>query len=143
MTDTSTFKLDARLENDCFRLGRLNNCHLLLLNNSLVPWFILVPETAHTEIYQLPQDQQIVLLDAINLLSTHINNNFKVDKLNVAAIGNIVSQLHIHIVGRHINDFCWPGVVWGAEGKQPYKPEQIETIKSQLIEQLPSAFCLY
>lgn len=143
MTNFSDFKLDSRLENDCFKLGRLNNSHLLLLDNSLVPWFILVPETTITEIYQLPHDQQIILLETINLLSNYLNNNFKVDKLNVAAIGNIVSQLHVHVVGRHINDFCWPGVVWGAEGKLPYKLEQVEAIKSQLIEQLPSSFSVY
>ena len=140
MIDSADFKLDARLENDCFNLGQLNSSRLLLLNNALVPWFILVPETTVTEIYDLPQHQQIALLGEINLLSSHVKQNFAVDKLNVAAIGNIVSQMHIHVVGRSVGDFCWPGVVWGAEGKQAYEATQLETIKAQLLDQLPDSF---
>jgi len=101
MTESDVFKLDSRLDNDCFTLGQLKTSRLLLLNNSLVPWFILVPETSATEIYELPHAQQLELLDEINLLSNHLKQNFAVDKLNVAAIGNIVNQMHIHIVGRN------------------------------------------
>ena len=140
MIESTDFKLDSRLENDCFTLGRLKNSRLLLLNNALVPWFILVPETQAPEIYELPQAQQIILLDEINLLSNHLKLHFNIDKLNVAAIGNIVSQMHIHVVGRSVGDFCWPGVVWGAEGKQPYQHDAVETIKSQLTAQLANDF---
>ncbi len=140
MTESDIFKLDSRLNNDCFTLGQLKTSRLLLLNNSLVPWFILVPETSATEIYELPHAQQLELLDEITLLSNHLKQNFAVDKLNVAAIGNIVNQMHIHIVGRHVDDFCWPGVVWGADGKQAYKDSEVETIKSQLADKLPDIF---
>lgn len=140
MIETTDFKLDARLENDCFTLGRLQSSRLLLLNNSLVPWFILVPETTATELYELPREQQLILLDEINLLSDHLKKNFGVDKLNIAAIGNIVNQMHIHVVGRSVGDYCWPGVVWGAEGKQAYEPEEVENITAQLIKQLADVF---
>ncbi|MCW8830967.1 MAG: HIT domain-containing protein [Gammaproteobacteria bacterium] len=140
MTDSATFKLDPKLEKDCYVLGRFQTSRLLLLNNSLVPWFILVPETSATELYELPVQQQQLLLDEINMLSNHLKHNFTVDKLNVAAIGNIVSQLHIHVVGRHFDDFCWPDVVWGAEGWLSYDQKQVDTIKSQFIEQLPDSF---
>lgn len=140
MNDATNFKLDPRLDNDCFVLGKLKTSQLLLLDNSLVPWFILVPETTATEVYELPQAQQIIVLEEINLISNHLKQNFAVDKLNVAAIGNIVSQMHIHIVGRHIDDFCWPGVVWGAEGKQHYAIDQIDFIKKQLTEKLSEIF---
>ena len=140
MNDATNFKLDPRLDNDCFVLGKLKTSQLLLLDNSLVPWFILVPETTATEVYELPQAQQIIVLEEINLISNHLKQNFAVDKLNVAAIGNIVSQMHIHIVGRHIDDFCWPGVVWCAEGKQPYAIDQIDFIKKQLTEKLSEIF---
>lgn len=140
MTVATDFKLDPRLDNDCFTLGRLKTSRLLLLNNSLVPWFILVPETSATELYQLPHEQQLVLLDEINIISNHIKQNFVVDKLNVAAIGNIVSQMHIHLVGRRADDFCWPGVVWGAKDKQAYQDHEVEAIKSQLSRSLPNVF---
>lgn len=128
--------LDSRLQNDCFTLGKLKTSRLLLLDNSLVPWFILVPDTDATEIYELPHEQQIELLEEINIISAHLKQNFTVDKLNVAAIGNIVNQMHIHIVARRTNDFCWPGVVWGADGKQAYTEAEVETIKKQLFEQI-------
>ena len=130
--------LNPRLANDCIVLGRLNISRLLLLNNSLVPWFILVPDTSVTEIYELATEQQLKLLEEINIISSHLKQNFTVDKLNVAAIGNIVKQMHIHIVARQFDDFCWPGVVWGANGKKLYTTSEVEKIRSQLIENLSS-----
>ncbi len=140
MSTPDIFTLDSRLDNDCFVLGQLKTSRLLLLNNALVPWFILVPDTTATEIYELPHAQQLELLEEINIISNHLKQNFAVDKLNVAAIGNIVKQMHIHIVGRHVDDFCWPGVVWGADAKQAYKDNEVETIKSQLTDKLPEFF---
>lgn len=140
MNTSLEFKLDPRLENDCFVLGHLKTSRLLLLNNSLVPWFILVPDTTATEIYELPHAQQLELLEEITIISNHLKQNFAVDKLNVAAIGNMVNQMHIHIVGRHVDDFCWPGVVWGAEGTQSYNDDEVESIKAQLIRNLPDIF---
>jgi len=126
------FELDARLAGDCLILGKLDCSLLLLMNNALVPWFILVPVTQATEIYQMPEEQQAQLLEEINLLSDFINSEFSIEKLNVAAIGNIVKQLHLHIVGRHSSDFCWPGVVWGAEQSEPYSDAEIKRIKESL-----------
>lgn len=140
MISTDDFKLDPRLHHDCFLLGLLGSSRLLLLNNSLVPWFILVPDTMATEIYELPHPQQLELLEQVNHISKHIKQHFSVDKLNVAAIGNIVSQLHIHIVGRRAGDYCWPGVVWGAAGKQAYQDDAVVAIKSALAKALPDHF---
>lgn len=140
MNSASDFQLDSRLDNDCFSLGKLKTSQLLLLDNSLVPWFILVPKTNVTEIYELPHNQQLELLEEINIISNHLKKNFRVDKLNIAAIGNIVNQMHIHIVGRNIDDFCWPSVVWGATGGQAYDIQEVETIKSQLLDQLGDTF---
>lgn len=137
---TSDFLLDPQLARDCFVLGKLKNTHLLLLNNALLPWFILVPETTAKEIYELPPAQQLELLEEINIMSSHLKQNYAVDKLNIAAIGNIVSQMHIHIVGRHVDDFCWPGVVWGTDLKQPYRDNEVQQIKSRLSEMLAGVF---
>lgn len=140
MNISSDFTLDPRLDNDCFVLGHLKTSRLLLLNNSLVPWFILVPDTSAKEIYELPHAQQLELLEEINIISSHLKQNFAVDKLNVAAIGNIVNQMHIHIVGRQVNDPFWPGVVWGAEGKLTYNNDEVAAIKLQLVNKLPEIF---
>lgn len=123
------FKLDERLQQDCFILRESEKFLILLLNNALYPWFIVVPKTDKTELYELDNALQLQVLDIINQLSMHIMSEFKPDKLNVAAIGNIVQQMHIHIVGRSQTDPCWPGVVWGAADKQQYKPAEVEKIK--------------
>ena len=134
--DTDGFELDARLASDCLILGKLDCSLLLLMNNSLLPWFILVPLTQETEIYQLPREQQLQLLEEINMLSDFINSEFSIEKLNVAAIGNIVKQLHVHIVGRHSSDYCWPGVVWGADQSEPYTDTEVHRIRRSLLIRL-------
>jgi diadenosine tetraphosphate (Ap4A) HIT family hydrolase len=122
------FQLDNRLTNDCYVVGKLTLSYLLIMNNNLLPWFILVPETDVTEFFQLEENDQLTLLSEINRLSQFVKLEFQCDKLNVATIGNIVEQLHIHVVGRNLSDYCWPGVVWGAEGKQPYDEDKIEKL---------------
>jgi diadenosine tetraphosphate (Ap4A) HIT family hydrolase len=124
------FVLDPQLAADCHVLGELDAGLLLLLNNALLPWFILVPMTEASELYQLDEDLQRKVWKEITSLSEFVHASFAVEKLNVAAIGNKVRQLHIHIVGRHSNDYCWPGVVWGAEGRVDYSPEQVRGIVS-------------
>lgn len=136
-----TFTLDERLQQDCIILGHLPFCQLLLMNNAALPWFILVPETGHTEIYQLDEEQQQKLQQAINQVSEFVMKNFDVTKLNVAAIGNIVSQMHIHVIGRHPDDYCWPGVVWGAKVQSKYSAEQVIFIKHAAAEHLSVSFC--
>ena len=137
MTD---FDIDERLQNDCHILGRLGDSHLLLMNNSLVPWFILLPNTQLTEWYQLDNELQAEVTHQVNWLSEYLQASYQPDKINVASIGNIVKQLHIHIVGRFENDYCWPGVVWGAEGKKPYSAGQVQVIKSGLVDSLQELF---
>jgi diadenosine tetraphosphate (Ap4A) HIT family hydrolase len=134
------FYLDSRLANDCHILGRLDLSLLCLMNNALIPWFILVPRTDKIEMTDLPEMDQARLLKEINLVSAFLKNNFPVTKLNIAAIGNIVSQLHIHIVGRHPSDFCWPGVVWGTTEKQNYSNDKLMEIRNSLTKQLGRQF---
>ena len=108
------FKLDSRLQNDCFLVGSFPLCQILLLNDKNFPWIILVPRIAEvTEIIQLSTDQQQQLLDESGIVSRLLLDHFPIDKLNTGAIGNIVSQLHVHHIARRHDDPCWPGVVWG------------------------------
>jgi len=131
----SKFKLDPQLARDCLVLGKLDRSLLLLMNNSLVPWFILVPQTAETELTDLPTSDQTDILEQINLLSAFIKQYFEISKLNTAAIGNIVKQLHIHVVGRDPSDYCWPNVVWGTTEKESYTDQQVNEITTALCEQ--------
>jgi diadenosine tetraphosphate (Ap4A) HIT family hydrolase len=130
------FELDARLQQDCFRLGRLEFCHLLLLDNAAVPWFVLVPETEVTEICDLQIAQQHVLLQETTAIANLVRQCFVIDKLNVAAIGNIVRQLHVHVVGRRAGDYCWPGVVWGTVPPERYTDEQLAQIRTNVARNL-------
>ena len=134
------FELNAQLANDCIILGKLDLSLILLMNNSLVPWLILVPDTTMIEMTDLPHTDQDALLKEINLISGFMKDNFEISKLNIASIGNIVNQLHVHIVGRDPSDYCWPNVVWGTRDKEPYSNEQALNINTALEEQLGSQF---
>jgi len=133
----NSFTLDPRLANDCIVLGEMRLSLLLLLKNALVPWFILVPRRDQTEIFELEREDQEALLKEINLLSGFVKGFAGVEKLNVAAIGNVVKQLHVHVIGRNSEDYCWPNVVWGRPEKTPYTDEELRAIKESLITKLP------
>lgn len=136
----SNFILDSRLKNDCHILGKLDNTLLLLMDNALVPWFILVPQTDVTEFHELQHEAQLQLLEQINLISSFLKQGLSVDKVNVAAIGNIVRQMHIHVVGRTEGDYCWPNVVWGAEGGRPYSDSELQEISASIQEVFANKF---
>lgn len=129
----SDFVLDKKLAEDTFELGYLNGQLLLLMNNALVPWFILVPITSKTEICELDERDQTILYRNINLLSQHILQRFDVSKINIGAIGNVVKQLHVHIIGRNENDYCWPDVVWGRQECDQYDEDQVNEIIDNLV----------
>ena len=128
------FTIDARLRNDCHVLGYLDDCHVLLMNNAELPWFILVPETEHTEFHHLETSHQQQLLAQMNQIANFIEQHFRVDKLNTACIGNIVNQLHVHIVGRRQSDPYWPGVVWGCEKTRSYAAKDISHVTELLLD---------
>jgi diadenosine tetraphosphate (Ap4A) HIT family hydrolase len=125
-------QLDTRLQQDTYFLGYMDGVCLLLSRNAYFPWFILVPDTQETEFYRLPRETQLQLLNLINRLSRFVEKYFSVDKLNVATIGNVVSQMHVHVVGRTIGDPCWPGVVWGCDQFKGYSEGQLKDIREKL-----------
>lgn len=130
------FELHAQLVKDCHRLGRLPLCEVLLHRNAAVPWFILVPQTDATEMIDLSAADQATLLQEINQLAQFVRDGFPVTKLNIAAIGNIVQQLHVHIVGRHEQDYCWPDVIWGTSSDIRYDDAQVQTVIGDLGRQV-------
>lgn len=138
MNDT----LDERLNNDTLQMGRFDDSLLLLSKNALFPWFILVPDTTETEYHRLSDKQQIKTQQHINAIARFIEMHFATDKINIATIGNIVSQLHIHIIGRSRNDACWPNVVWGTPHSEAYEEATITGIKAGLRDSLKEGFQL-
>jgi len=115
------FELHPRLHEDCVELGRLGLCRLLLMNDANYPWLILVPEREGVrEIYQLAAEDQARLLAESSWLAQRLDRHFRADKLNIAAIGNLVPQLHLHHVVRYRDDPAWPAPVWGRVPPRPY-----------------------
>lgn len=108
------FKLDGQLASDCIVVGDFKLCTLLLMKDAQYPWFILVPRREDmTEIFQLSSADRTQLMDESCLLAEKLKDAFAADKMNIAALGNVVSQLHLHHVVRHRNDAAWPAPVWG------------------------------
>lgn len=140
MQQSHDFQLDPRLVRDCEYIAQSAQSILLLSKNADYPWFILVPKTAHTELYQLDMALQQQLLEQVNQLSAFLQHQFSPDKLNVAAIGNVVKQMHIHVVARSQHDLAWPGVVWGQAATSAYSPEQLLQLKQAAKQALSAAF---
>ena len=125
--------IHPRLQQDCLVVGRFPLCHLLLLRDANYPWFILVPDReAVTEIHHLNEVDRQQLLDESCLLSVALEKAFHPDKLNVAAIGNLVPQLHIHHVVRYRNDVAWPAPVWGRAPPEPYTEARLAAVIGKL-----------
>lgn len=125
------FEIHPRLASGGFEIGRLGGCILLLKNNAIFPWLLLVPEVEGIEdLHQLPSGQYEEVMRAVRRVSEFVAAYFQPDKLNVACIGNQVRQMHIHIVGRSQEDPAWPGTVWAFEGKRDYAAEENEKIRT-------------
>lgn len=135
------FTLAPELQNDCYYIADLALSQLLLFNNANFPSLILVPRVNHvTEIYELKPELQHQLIQEIAAISKMLKKLYSCDKINVAAIGNKVAQLHIHIVARFKTDVVWPNPVWGLPTK-PYPEngakEFIDKVTSELPNYLP------
>ena len=125
--------LNPQLEKGSIALGEFELCSLLLINDSNYPWFILLPNRENiSEIFQLSSTDQQQLMIESSFFSKILEKAFNADKINVAALGNVVPQLHIHHIARYRNDACWPDPVWGAVPSIPYTDNQQRTIIDKL-----------
>lgn len=116
------FELHTQLVKDCVEVGDLPLCRVLLMNDAQYPWLILVPRRAEiTELFELPHIDQQQLLDEISHVSSTLAGHYRADKMNIAALGNVVAQLHVHIIARFKNDAAWPRPVWGVAPAIPYE----------------------
>ncbi len=119
--------LDPRLLNDCEVLGKFELCNVLLMRDANYPWCVLVPDRdGMIEIFDLTADEQEQLKLESNTLLEYLKNEFNADKMNVAALGNVVPQLHIHHIVRNKTDIAWPAPVWGAFPAKAYGDEEIK-----------------
>ncbi|MCL6416310.1 HIT domain-containing protein [Aestuariirhabdus sp. Z084] len=125
------YVLDPQLDKDTINIGDFPLCTLLLMNDSNYPWFILVPRRAGVqEIFQLSEEDQRQLLWESCYVSEKLKDLYSADKMNVAALGNMVRQLHLHQVVRYETDVAWPKPVWGAVKAKPYTQQGlVETIE--------------
>lgn len=136
------FVLDSRLQQDTLPLGDFPLCRLLLMNDAHYPWFILVPRREEiSELFQLDAQDQQALWQETTLLAETLKDTFAADKMNVATLGNMVSQLHMHVIVRRREDAAWPAPVWGKLPAQPYAEEQVAAIKAKLRLVLTDNFC--
>jgi diadenosine tetraphosphate (Ap4A) HIT family hydrolase len=131
----AAFVLDARLRNDTRPVASLDLCDVLLMNDARFPWLVLVPRKAGmAEICDLPHDDQTLLWREVTRASQALGAIEGFDKLNLGALGNIVRQLHVHVVGRREGDAAWPGPVWGSGVAVPYGEEALASMLHKLRE---------
>jgi len=132
------FELHPRLAADTRVLRQWPLCTVLLMNDARYPWCILVPRRSGIrEIYELSTDDQQQLLRESSALGRALMHTFSGTKLNVAALGNVVPQLHVHHVVRFEHDAAWPGPVWGRHPPEPYDDEARRTFVERLSPHLP------
>lgn len=136
------FTLDSRLQQDTLCLGDYPLCRLLLMNDAQYPWFILVPRREDvSELFQLDAAEQAQLWRETTSLAEVLKDCFAADKMNVATLGNVVSQLHMHVIVRRRDDIAWPAPVWGRHPAQAYTSERLVAIKARLRTVLTGDFC--
>ena len=125
------FQLHPRLEKGGHTLGKIGNCRVLLKDNALFPWYILVPETdcGMTEFHQLPEAEAEDVMRAVRRLAHFIGDHYRPDKVNIGILGNQVPQLHVHVIGRFETDPAWPGAVWSCTEKQPYAKTRVAQVR--------------
>ncbi len=129
----SQFVLHPRLEADTAFVADWALSRVLAMNDARTPWLVLVPRHAGlTEIHDLPAADRAVLMEEIARASAALKSLTGAAKINVGALGNLVPQLHIHIVARNPGDFAWPGPVWGQGPAQHYEPAAQAAFIAQL-----------
>jgi len=122
----ASFLLHEKLQGDTIEVARLDLSLLLLMNARQWPWLILVPQRPGIrEIHELTPDDRAILMEEISRCSTLLAELFRPDKINIGALGNIVPQLHVHIIARSTADPAWPKPVWGAIAPEPYAPDDL------------------
>ena len=133
----SEFELDGRIARDSDLVRVLTLCQLRIQNDSRWPWLVMVPQRAGmTEIFDLSPEEQAQLSVEVNKVASALKTVTGATKINVGALGNIVRQLHVHVIARFEGDPNWPGPIWGFGQAVPYAESQKQDFLNKLVEAL-------
>ncbi|MES0883283.1 HIT family protein [Roseibium sp. SCP14] len=135
----TSFALNVRLEGDSYFVADLPLSSVRLMKDANYPWLLLIPRKPDlVEIIDLDESDQQQLMREIAIASNVLRSVTDCEKLNIGALGNMVSQLHVHVIARFRDDAAWPGPVWGAAPAETYDPEKADTLIEQLWDALSS-----
>ncbi|MEC8523102.1 MAG: HIT family protein [Thalassolituus sp.] len=135
------FCLDERLQADTVYLGRLPLSKVLLMKDSRYPWVILVPARTNVfEYYHLKKEDRLQLMEESTFVAEKMADHFAPDSVNVAELGNVVAQLHVHHIARFKTDPAWPGPVWGHSPAEPYSEQALAERIEEVTNLLSSHF---
>lgn len=130
-------QIPDQLLRDCHHLGGLRESEVLLNRNAAIPWFILVPDTRLRDVLDLPDEHRQAVLAECAAVSAFIKQVLGFDKVNFAGLGNVVPEMHLHIIGRHRQDPCWPQPVWGnLPDGESYAVEQLREWQVGLVKMI-------
>ena len=139
------FILDPRLKADCLPICDMKLCRVLLMNDSRWPWIIAVPGIDYSidnsidncvEIHHLSPSRQALLQEETSKIADSLAQVTGCEKINTGALGNIVRQLHIHVIARSTGDENWPGPVWGFGQRQPYQTKKADAMIKAVARKL-------
>jgi diadenosine tetraphosphate (Ap4A) HIT family hydrolase len=133
MENSKSFTLHHRLQEDTVEIVRLKLSRVLLMIDSSFPWLVLVPERQNVqEVFELSIEDRSVLIEEIAVASEIIQQLYCPDKINIGALGNLVPQLHIHLIGRFRTDRAWPGPVWGTGHARSYAKDELNAVAGRI-----------
>ena len=134
------YALDTRLAQDAIFVGDLDLSELRLMNDRRYPWTVLVPRRPGlTELFELTRQDRALLADEIASVSEALKRIANAHKMNVAALGNQVRQLHVHVIARFEGDAAWPNPIWGRGTAEPYEAGKAEAFAAQIAKALKIA----
>lgn len=132
------FQLDPRLAADTHRVARWPLCDVMLMDDARYPWLILVPRVAGArDLIDLDEPARVHLQQEVDVAAIALRDVFAPDKLNVASLGNVVEQLHVHVIARFRDDDAWPAPVWGAHPRLPRSDAERDALIQRLRPALP------
>lgn len=128
-----SFELHPQLAQDSVFVTKLSLCEVRLVNDANYPWVLLVPmREGVREIHRLSPDDSAMLMQEITLVADRLEALTGAEKMNVAALGNMVPQLHVHVIARFAADGVWPGPIWGVQEAVPYEKSRLDTFSEEI-----------
>ena len=135
MNSSTKFTVDPVIEQNSIFIKNMGLSSIYLKNDKENPWFVIVPrKVAAVELIDLSHEEQNMLMEELTTISEFLKSHYMPYKLNVGSLGNIVQQLHFHVIARYSTDRAWPGPIWGTPTTQEFDQAELENIKSNFLE---------